>query len=497
VSSETPGFLTDLNLDRIIDAITTDWKDYDLKPFFYRPLNDLDAIMYRQEVVRDLEDTDLMRSVKSFSEQMRVMRSRLRHSDEASKLTYRRSMERLFLAAVQVYCEAIEGLSRDLGALGLRARGLRALRAYLGNYVASAAFQGLATEARNLELELSSIEYCLLLKDGSVTVRRYNDEYDYSATVEESFEKFRCDSANRYRVDVRIGEAMNHIEAQIQDGVAHLFPVTFHSLEVFYVTHAEYLDETIARFDREIQFYIAYLGYVSGLRNAGLSFCQPQISQTSKEIKGRNCFDLALAYKLVSEKAAVIPNDFFLAGQERVFVVSGPNQGGKTTFARCFGQLHYLASLGCPVPGARAQLFLFDGLFTHFERQEDVRNLRGKLQDELLRMRRIFERATPRSLLIVNEMFASTSLEDALALGRKVVARMSALDLLGVCVTFLDELASFDAKTVSVLSTVDPANPAKRTFRIERRPADGLAYARAIAEKYRLTYDSLKARIRE
>ena len=489
---QEPDFFADLNLDQVLESMTVGRKRYDLKPFFYAPLHDVAAVRYRHEVLRDLEKPVVLESVTRFAETMRRMRE---HLAEAEKLHYPLQKQAWFLDAVEIYCEAVCSLAGELGGLDVTSRGFQGLRDYLAGYAASGRFTSLAAQTRALKEALAGVRYAIRIHGARVTVSNYEGEPDYGAEVVETFARFKQGAVTSYLVGLRDFADMNHVEAQILDRVARLNPDVFGALAGYCGRHRDYLDATVGRFDREVQFYLAYLELIGRFKAVGLPFCYPHVSARAKDIAAEESFDLALANKLVPEGGTVVGNDFYLEEPERIFVVTGPNNGGKTTFARMFGQLHFLASLGLPVPGKSARLFLPDRIYTHFEREENIETLRGKFEDELVRVHEILEQATSQSVLVMNESFNSTTLNDALFVGTEVMRRVLELGLLGVYVTFVDEIASLSEATVSMVSQVVPENPAQRTFKLVRKPADGLAYAAAIADKYGLTYQRLMERI--
>jgi hypothetical protein len=487
-----PECFPDLNLDQIVAAVTAGREEYELTPFFYRPLHDADAVTFRQEVMQDLEDPGLFADITAFAGRMRQVREHLAQLDQRYS---EHQKERWFVDAVDVYGSAITALVGNLSRAALRSRGLLALRESLAAYAASEPFATLIAEARRLLAALAAIHYRVVIRGLRVEVHPDAGEPDYGAEVEATFARFQQGAAKEYAFSFSDALEMNAVEERILDGVASVHAQTFGELAAYRAAHAGFVDAGVAAFDREVQFYLAYLEHAAKLRTAGLGFCYPTVSDSDKDVYDEQGFDLALADKLLREGRTPVCNDFFLKAPERIIVVSGPNQGGKTTFARTVGQLHYLASLGCPVPGRRAALFLPDRIFTHFDREEHTTNLRGKLEDDLVRIHGILADSTPRSLVIINEIFASTALRDALALSKAIARAIVDLDALCVWVTFLDEIASLGDATVSMVSTVEPDDPARRTFRVIRRRADGVAYAMAIARKYRLTYDVIKERI--
>ena len=489
---DNPPFFADLHLDEVVDAIVADREVHDLAPWFRMPLRDVDAVRFRHAVLRDLEQDAVALTVRRFADGMHRMRGQL---ELMAGLHYRRQRQRWFQAAVSTYCREVSLLRERLDGAEVQSAGVRRLRAYVGEYADSRAFDGLVADTRRVEQDLAAIVYAVRITGNRVRVGPFEDEPDMTGEVRDVFAKFTRSAGEDHRVAFRDAPAMNHVEAQILELVAELNPDAFAGLEEYCRRHGDYVDAVIARCDRELQFYLAYLDYIAPLKAAGLSFAYPRVSSDVKEESASDAFDLALAAKLVGAGGSVVTNDFSLRGDERILVVSGPNNGGKTTFARMFGQLHHLAALGLPVPGAAARLFLADRLFTHFEREEDLANLRSKFEDELIRIRELLAGATGDSVVILNETFGSTAVQDAVLVGTRVMHRLLELGVIGVFVTFVDELAVLTPSTLSMMSTVDAHDPAIQTFRIVRKPADGRAYALALAAKYGLTRSQLHARI--
>jgi hypothetical protein len=495
---EQPECFSDLLLDQVIAAMTTSEQAHGLKSLYFTSLGDKASITYRQDIMRDLEDEQLREQTTAFSSRIASLKRSFQtivapRSAISSGIGYLDKGH--FLETIQRYCEAVQDYAAVLSAADLHSEGMLAARNYLQAYAQSSDFATLLADTEATRSTMATVRYCMLIKDSSIRVQKYEDEADYTDAIVSTFEKFKEGGVKSYLQDVPDEPFAIHVEEGVLSLLAGLFPEAFATLESCFTKHREFLDQTILDFATNVPFYTGYLNYIEDMRHVGLPFCYPAIATEDKAIMSKGGFDIALAAKLAARQERVVQNDFFLSGKEHALVISGPNQGGKTTFARSVGQLHFLASLGFCVPGTEARLFLVDNIYTHFEVEEKVESLNGKLQDELIRIHRILERATDRSLVIINEIFSSTSVSDAVFIGKRLLKRITDTDMLCVLVTFLDELSCLNEATVSMASTVVPETPSVRTFKIVRKPADGLAYAWAIAGKYHLTYNAVKERL--
>ncbi len=488
--AQEPAHFRDVLLDRVVGDVTAGRDEYALQPLFYEPPTSVAATAYRQDVFRDLETPGICDALTHFGEGMRDVRQ---CGDLSLRLRNPRQQDRWFLEGVARYGQTIERLADQLMAAAPASTGLQATTDYLQDYRASERFRAMTEAATALIGELAAVQHVVHIQGSRVVVRHYQGEADYGARVADTFAKFRQGPVAPYPFREAPSGDLNHIEARIVDRVAQLEPDLFQRLETFHRDYGDYLPETVARLDRESQWYLACHEYVERWRAARLPVCYPTVAAEPGPVVIRGAFHPALMD--VMPPGHIVCNDFLLMGPERILVVSGPNQGGKTTYARLFAVVHYLAQLGCPVPAEHASVSRFDQIFTHFEREEESGHPESKLEAELRRVRDILATATEDSLVIINEAFSATTVRDGRELGHRVLERLTVLGARTVYVTFLEELSRLSDATVSVVALMASKASGTRAFRLVRQPGDGQAYAASLAARHGLSYDQIRAQL--
>ncbi len=490
-NSPMPELFLDLNIDQITQEILSGKEEYNLSEFFYQNLQDASAVNYRLEVMKDLENGEVFNVIADFCIKMKKIRQYIDFSKKAHN-TYQ--SEKWFLDAAILYCKNITSLQNSLLTKEIHSHGLLSFQTWLSSYINTNYFKKLCFETFELNKMFEGIKFSIQVERGKITVDSDIFQEDYCESLNKTFENIN-DKEYDFPLSFFTDFEMCVLETKILEIVRNDNKRVFDILEVYCKNNLDFIDRTIQNFDREIQFYISYLEYIKKLKHKGYAFSYP-IMSSSKSIIVEGGFDLALAYKNKDNNSLVVSNDFSLENSERIFVITGPNQGGKTTFARTIGQIMYLASIGCPVPCLKAELFLFDQIFTHFSRAENLCNNAGRLQEELVRLKPIMTKVTANSLVIINELFASTTSYDAYTMGKKVLEHFLAKDCVCLYVTHIYELTGISKKTVSLVAAVHSEQDGIRTYKILRKPADGCAYANSIVEKYNLSYSKIKERIR-
>ncbi|MGC4191587.1 MAG: hypothetical protein QM589_10545 [Thermomicrobiales bacterium] len=294
-----PDCLHDLNLDLVIAALVVRREAYDLVPFFRSPLRDVETLHYRQEAMQELERVPVCEAVDAFSERMVVMR---RHHAFGLGLEYPTSRNRWLHSATRIDGDAVRDLADRLQEADLTSRAFLQLRDYLAQYIVSPAFRTLVDEGQRIGELVGAIRYTVHIKAGRVTVRRLEGGEEYTGDVERTFARFRQGDVKDYLSGYSsFGEA-SYVEYRVMELVAQLYPDEFAELDRYCRAHAVFVDGRIARFDREVQFYLAYLDYIAPIRASDMEFCHPTISTESRELDIVGGYDLALAAKLATTK---------------------------------------------------------------------------------------------------------------------------------------------------------------------------------------------------
>ena len=188
----------------------------------------------------------------------------------------------------------------------------------------------------------------------------------------------------------------------------------------------------------EMAFYVGCLNLHGHLAKKGEPTCFPlPVAPGERRERFNGLYDVCLALIL---KQRVVGNDVS-ADDKDLVIITGANQGGKSTFLRSIGLAQLMMQCGMFAPAESFCSNICDGLFTHYKREEDVTMSSGKLDEELSRMSDIVDNVRVNSLLLFNESFAATTEREGSEIARQIICALLEKRIKVFFVTHLNEFA--------------------------------------------------------
>ncbi|HTS72964.1 MAG TPA: hypothetical protein VMG74_04570 [Gaiellaceae bacterium] len=229
---------------------------------------------------------------------------------------------------------------------------------------------------------------------------------------------------------------------------------------------ADHVKSFFAMLRLELAFYLACLNLRDRLSGKGEPTCLPEpLPSDTCAFSGRGIIDICLSLHL--DRTAV-GNDVDAEGRSLV-VITGANQGGKSTFLRSVGLAQLMLQAGMFVGAHSLRANVCSGIYTHYKREEDETMEGGKLDEELARMSAISDQITRHSLLLCNESFASTNEREGSEIARQVVRAMLAREIKVFFVTHMYDLAhglEAEGLNTALFLRAERTADGTRTFRL-------------------------------
>lgn len=318
-------------------------------------------------------------------------------------------------------------------------------------------------------------------------------ECDYTEKLIKCAELF----LGKYDFKIRVYQNtdISHLDKKIQEHICSQRPQLVGELESLYKKYGSYDISPFIRIAKELVFYLAGIRFVQRYEEAGFFFSMP-VCAASQGSEVRDAYDMTLGINLYrnNKGCAVIPNDYGFGEKRRVFILTGANQGGKTTFIRSVGLIQCLAQVGMFVPCRKASLRMVEQIHTHFSREDECGASVGRFEQELQRIHEILKNLRDGDMVLLNETFTSTQRTVAVVLLKRLLQEMDRRHCCGGLVTHFYEVCDgLEGESFYSLVTevAGDGESKERTYRIREGESFRYSYAKDIAVKCGVTYERL------
>ncbi len=533
----------DLDLDKIAISLSIGQQYREtIKSSLLDLCVDAQVIDYRQQI---LDDFLAPNGVAAGFEELLPALARLHDSltlpSKSGELSLQETLGRL--TELNTYLTCVEKLQATLAAAGsgLRSQGLLNLRDWLKGIAADQTFQSMQeslpgllarlkgvpsiTIGVNLDHELRPVEATLLsvndkpFKGGSLLQQLMGSKKTSEKPDQGIAQLHILPFISTNGIDNRVVRTPGRVDPMMVPLFRDLLKVlqsVISPISAALKQYAKVNAHFMVAIEEEVAFYLGAVKLIHKMQAAGLPMCRPEIlpmHERACEMQG--VYNLRLALDMQNEKPdlrdAIVQNDANFGPDGRVFILTGPNQGGKTVYTQAVGIAQVLFQAGLYVPAETARISPADGIYTHFSIEEKSIQGMGRLSEESQRLSEIFRSVTQHGMVLLNESLSSTSSGESLYLAQDIVRALRLFNVRAIFATHLHELAegvevinhevSGDSRVVSLVAGVelkagetdaDASNDlVPRTYKIKPGPPKGHSYAKGIAVRYGISFEQL------
>ncbi len=401
-----------------------------VKRVFLSSLRDRDAIVYRQRVLADcLKEPEIVRRAYRLAvEALEGGRQVGGLWDGASpEVVLHRSVE-----ALKVHVTALRQLRQiaEEQAESFRSEGFTRFFAMLREELADDYLDTVEAHLRELSFRRGLLESAGLTrgnKGGCYVVHEPPREPSWKERL--SLVRHRKPQRYSFELDPQ-DEAFG--------GLADIRERGINSVANAVAQAADHVRSFLSVLRLELGFYLGCVNVQEGLKKKGEPTCFPEpCAEGEHSLAAQGIYDVCLTLQLQDR---VVGNEVNADGKSLV-MITGTNQGGKSTLLRGLGVAHLMMQSGMFVGAQSFRASVFASIFTHYKREEDITMEGGKLDEELMRMSEIADQIARGSIMLCNESFASTNEREGSEIARQIIRALTHAGVTVLFVTHLYDLA--------------------------------------------------------